>query len=374
MPPSIHPHPHPPPHRVNLFDAAQALRLARKQQQLGGGAAAVGEGDAEEGGVLVVAGDAAPAGFGGFDAVLRDLCGGGGSAALLQPVLTSAAPAGAGPLVLASTSADGTSVADVWTSTQAGAPTAGSTGAPMPLVFYLSGADAAALSDAGTIAAVAAHAGGSADPVTGEPAVVPVEAGVGHLARASRVRGVRIPARFAAGACDGSAPLPLPPLASDDAATIHTRAFARVGVLGNPTDGYGGKTVSLTIANFLAEAWLTPTADGSVELTPHALYDPMRFANAAQLSTIAAREGYSGGVRLMAATVNRFAQHAAARGAPLPSDRGFRLRYHTSIPRQVGLAGSSALVTAMLRAIMAYYGACAQGGTRHRAAADKVFP
>jgi glucuronokinase len=138
--------------------------------------------------------------------------------------------------------------------------------------------------------------------------------------------------------------------------STYGRAFARVGLLGNPSDGYGGKTTATTISNFLAEAWVTPTPDGRVELVPHALFDPLRYANVAQLATVATREGYSGGVRLMAATLNRLHQHMAARGVRLPAERGFSLRYHTTVPRQVGLAGSSALVTAMLRALLAFYG------------------
>jgi glucuronokinase len=37
-------------------------------------------------------------------------------------------------------------------------------------------------------------------------------------------------------------------------------------------------------------------------------------------------------------------------------DRRFSIRYSTTIPRQVGLAGSSAIITATLRALMEFYG------------------
>ena len=50
---------------------------------------------------------------------------------------------------------------------------------------------------------------------------------------------------------------------NDDAAydvvgAITRRAYARVGLLGNPSDGYFGKTVSVSIANFFSEVSLTP--------------------------------------------------------------------------------------------------------------------
>lgn len=34
---------------------------------------------------------------------------------------------------------------------------------------------------------------------------------------------------------------------------IHSRVFSRVGLLGNPSDGYGGKCISFSLANFSAE-------------------------------------------------------------------------------------------------------------------------
>ena len=35
--------------------------------------------------------------------------------------------------------------------------------------------------------------------------------------------------------------------------TICHRVYARVGLLGNPSDGFFGKTISLSLANFCAE-------------------------------------------------------------------------------------------------------------------------
>lgn len=64
----------------------------------------------------------------------------------------------------------------------------------------------------------------------------------------------------------------------------------------------------------------------------------------------------AGGVRLMTAALHRFHRLCADKGVSLPP-RGFSMRYHTTVPRQVGLAGSSAIVTAIVRALMAHYGA-----------------
>src|ERR1700704_5462689 len=63
---------------------------------------------------------------------------------------------------------------------------------------------------------------------------------------------------------------------------IRKRAFARAGLVGNPSDGYHGRTISISVRNF----WI---------------------------------------------------------------------RYETTIPRQVGLAGSSAIIVATLRCLMEFY-------------------
>jgi glucuronokinase len=53
---------------------------------------------------------------------------------------------------------------------------------------------------------------------------------------------------------------------------LTTRAYARVGLFGNPSDGYGGKTIALTVANFWAEATIAPSE--RLCLVPHPLFDP----------------------------------------------------------------------------------------------------
>lgn len=217
-----------------------------------------------------------------------------------------------------------------------------------PLAFYLSPSACDFVRSPASIAEMAAAFNGTADPLTGESPVAPIAFLLAHMRRAGQTFS-DIPCGDSFSAPDA----PSAPLAA--AGTFHARSYARVGLLGNPTDGYGGKTTSVTISNFVAEAWVTPREDGVVELLPHTLYDPLRYSNVRQLSIIAQREGYSGGVRLMAATVNRLYQHFEFCAETLPP-RGFTLRYHTTIPRQVGLAGSSALVTAMLRALLSFFG------------------
>jgi glucuronokinase len=65
--------------------------------------------------------------------------------------------------------------------------------------------------------------------------------------------------------------------------------------------------------------------------------------------------GYYGGIRLLKATIKRFRDYCLERGVALRKEN-FTIRYRSDIPRLVGLAGSSAIITACLRALMRFYG------------------
>lgn len=133
---------------------------------------------------------------------------------------------------------------------------------------------------------------------------------------------------------------------------IQTEARARLGIIGNPSDGYHGKTIACTIANFTARItlWESP----ALELMPHPQLDPTEFDSIDQLELTARRDGYYGGLRLLFATCKRFNEYCREHGIRLPQ-RNFTVKYETNIPRQVGLGGSSAIITALFRALMQFY-------------------
>lgn len=54
------------------------------------------------------------------------------------------------------------------------------------------------------------------------------------------------------------------------------------------------------------------------------------------------------------ATCKKFYHYCSSRGIAL-AKRNFSLKYDTNIPRQVGLAGSSAIVTATLKCLMEFF-------------------
>jgi hypothetical protein len=99
-------------------------------------------------------------------------------------------------------------------------------------------------------------------------------------------------------------------------ATVTRRSYARVGLLGNPSDGYHGRTISVLIENYFAEVstarqacrshWasevrskssmgnsarcpvaqvtLEPSDDGSVHFVPHWEHDAFDFASLAEFT------------------------------------------------------------------------------------------
>jgi glucuronokinase len=131
---------------------------------------------------------------------------------------------------------------------------------------------------------------------------------------------------------------------------IEAAAPARVGILGNPSDGYGGRTLALAIPQLQATVWLEP-ADG-VEILGGSDDQPT-WPSVGAMAEHLDRLGYGTGVQLLAATVRTFVAVSQLVGSPVGP--GFRLGYHTTIPRQVGLGGSSALVVAALRCLNAYH-------------------
>ncbi|MDG5766906.1 hypothetical protein QA596_05465 [Balneolales bacterium ANBcel1] len=132
---------------------------------------------------------------------------------------------------------------------------------------------------------------------------------------------------------------------------IRRKACARAGFLGNPSDGYHGKTISLTVPVFFAEVVLYEWDDVEIVLAEQ---DGARFRSVHELANDVKLHGYYGGIRLIKATIKRFVEYCVQRDIPLHS-RNFSIRYNSTIPRQVGLAGSSSIIVATLRALMAFY-------------------
>lgn len=132
---------------------------------------------------------------------------------------------------------------------------------------------------------------------------------------------------------------------------IEQRAYARAGLLGNPSDGYFGKTISIIVRNFGAHVSLYESPELHIE--PQA-EDINSYRNIYHLVESVQLTGYYGGARLLKAGIKKFFEYCTEQGYKF-SHKNFTIRYRTSIPRQVGLAGSSAIITATMRALMRFY-------------------
>jgi len=166
--------------------------------------------------------------------------------------------------------------------------------------------------------------------------------------------------------------------------TVTARAFGRVGLLGNPSDGYGGKTISLIVPNFAAEVTLRPSERLEIVVADEPLEEARSLED---VRRSVAAHGYYGGERLVLAAIKRFLDYCDAAGlkrgqtpfhtaeerqagnslrlaagyglnegggeSGKPGASCFRFVVRSTIPRLVGLAGSSAIVTATIRALAA---------------------
>lgn len=132
---------------------------------------------------------------------------------------------------------------------------------------------------------------------------------------------------------------------------IKESAYPRAALIGNPSDGYHGKTIAFVFNNYSADVTLYETPE--LELLP-ARRDYHVFKNMDALSEDVRVYGYYGGIRLLKAAVNSF-NHYCRKNGIVPADRNFTMRYSSTIPNRLGLAGSSAIITAVMRALFKFY-------------------
>ena len=132
---------------------------------------------------------------------------------------------------------------------------------------------------------------------------------------------------------------------------IETYGYARAGLLGNTSDGYFGKTIAFVMSNFRARVLLYPSARLEIKLSKADL--PV-FENLDELYRTTRWRGYYGGIRIIQALIVRLIEYCRENGIEL-ENRNFTLEYESNVPQRLGLGGSSAIITASLRALCRYY-------------------
>lgn len=133
---------------------------------------------------------------------------------------------------------------------------------------------------------------------------------------------------------------------------ITTHAYARAGLVGNPSDGYYGKTISTIIRNFgvTIKLWESP----HFEIVPGS-GDLGHFDSVDEFLRDVKLHGYYGGMRLIKAAIRKFHDYFWKQGIELDR-RNFTICFSSDIPRLVGLSGSSGIVCATMRALQEFYG------------------
>ena len=133
--------------------------------------------------------------------------------------------------------------------------------------------------------------------------------------------------------------------------TIQTKAYARAGILGNPSDGYFGKIIAITVKDFEAKVF----CEESHELMIQSHKDDIPvYKNIKDLVEKSELYGYYGGIRLIKAMIKKFYEYCQVHCIQLEK-KNFTIRYSSDIPRQLGLGGSSAIITAAIRALTEFF-------------------
>lgn len=133
---------------------------------------------------------------------------------------------------------------------------------------------------------------------------------------------------------------------------IKTISYPRAALIGNPSDGYFGKTIAFTFSNFKVEVTLNES--DKLEIIP-GNRDRMVFNTIDELVNEVKQNGYYGGIRLIKAAIKKLHDYCAENNIQLP-EKNFTIGFTSSIPDRLGLAGSSAIVTASVKAMMQFYG------------------
>jgi len=116
---------------------------------------------------------------------------------------------------------------------------------------------------------------------------------------------------------------------------------ARAALAGNPSDGHGGAVVSTVV----------PAVAATVQIQSSARFEvagaDLVYGSIEELSERVAEQGCGDVQPLVPATLAMLHRHLGARISPQ------RVEVRSTIPRSVGLAGSSAIVIATIRAMIA---------------------
>lgn len=120
-------------------------------------------------------------------------------------------------------------------------------------------------------------------------------------------------------------------------------AYSRAGLLGNPSDGFGGRVLSVTLANFSATVRVTRSKTITLAANTD---DEWRGASWQEVAQALEAGQLQEGAGLIGAAALQLLNKLSPNSPPKAE-----VSFVTTVPRQVGLSGSSAIVIAALRAL-----------------------
>ncbi|CAG9465784.1 unnamed protein product [Pedinophyceae sp. YPF-701] len=125
-------------------------------------------------------------------------------------------------------------------------------------------------------------------------------------------------------------------------------------LLGDPSDGYHGSHVSLTLQAYWAEVSLA----ASPTLQLYVPEEEEGFLNLDDLANNVQERGYQGGRSMLLAACKGFHAYCKDKNIQLVDNHGtsFALSFTSNIPRRCGLNSSAAVILGALTCLMRYYG------------------
>lgn len=141
----------------------------------------------------------------------------------------------------------------------------------------------------------------------------------------------------------------------DNRYDITSRAYARIGLIGNPSDAYGGKCIAVSISNFWAETTLRCTPQSSKVAFKAGRFDENEFDSFTDLASHANLYGVDGGIRLLKCLCQNVQRYCYDSAQEIDNSVGFELSYSSNIPTQAGLSGSSAIIISALDCLVKHF-------------------
>ncbi len=145
----------------------------------------------------------------------------------------------------------------------------------------------------------------------------------------------------------------VPPLVSAGIAPGITRVVpARVGLVGNPSDGYAGAVLATVVLGLAA----TVSAVSAHDLSFEGAGVAARWPSVPAWLEHVQHSGHGDEQRIISASLWSLVDQLRLQGVAIDGLSGLALGWETTVPRSVGLAGSSALAVAVIDAAAAAWG------------------